>query len=278
MSWELTAYPPAVHVHSIFGFSDDKIYAVGYNPDSGMDTASRWNGSAWNIVGTISFDDGGTFNTLWGFSDAKLWSTVGWNSLRYSTDQGATWSVLSTPPPLPVGAQYNSFIGMWGTSATDFWISGYTQPTSFLDLPYGNIAHTTDGGTTWTSYYVPESFNFNCIYGKDSNDIYFGSAPNTGSPDGVSISPVAALTTAGSGISYVTALWVSSSGVIFVSGPSSTGDNPPSILRSTDNFATWDTQVLFVPDGAYDAGTMICNSIRGDLSGNVYASYVSLVD
>lgn len=258
-SWSELAFPPFDNAIGLWGFADDEIYAVG----DGI--VAKWNGDFW--AEKANGDGDGhlwSLSNVWGFSNTKLWAGPGSGvGLLYSTNQGTTWTVLSTQP---TGS--TSISAIWGASASDFWVC----------MGSGNrLAHTTDTGATWT-YYTPSNVNWIGVFGFATNDVYFtcgGRASQAGDAvlyhwNGSALS--VKKTEGDTEFRYAHSVWGSGPTDVYVSGvKDQLGPYVPKILHSTDGFATFTTETI-TPNMATGGCQVV--SIFGADSGTVYASTI----
>jgi photosystem II stability/assembly factor-like uncharacterized protein len=167
---------------------------------------------------------------------------------------------LSTPPDMSLvgwvaqnsGVSGSTFHGVWGSDANNVWVVG----------DGGQIIHTTNGGTTWTTAIVG-SARFMAIWGSSSSDIYIagdrpggaGSGALYHSTDGVHWSSQTA-----AGYDF-RGLWGSSSGDIYLVGYDTTNFTGGGVYHSTGN-GSWSY--------LSNAGSGTWNCVWGSSASNVY--------
>lgn len=118
-------------LNHVYGFGPVSVFAVG-----DLGTILFWNGSKWLRRNSNTSRN---LNKVWGASIASVWVVGSSGTMLNSIDGGVTWSGVGT---LNAALGFaGEFVGLWGSSATDFWV---------LENTNGGFWHTTDGGTTWT--------------------------------------------------------------------------------------------------------------------------------
>ncbi len=124
--WE-NPLPFDVNLNGIWGFSSDKLWAVG---DSGQ--ILYWNGTVWTLQASGTTRN---LNSVWGSSPTDLWAVGELGTLLHF--DGSTWTL--TPAP---GASTANLNVVRGSSASDVWAVGMAS-TIFR---YNGSTWTTQAG------------------------------------------------------------------------------------------------------------------------------------
>lgn len=124
---------------SVWGSSNDDVWAVGGDPDGEGPTVLHLSDGDWSTV------DVGSSGDLWWVFGVEGSVFVGGSGGRIlvSDDDGASFSAMPTPSTTPI------VFGIWGCSADDVWAVGGNQGGSM-----GGFAWHLEGGE-WVQ---PESF------------------------------------------------------------------------------------------------------------------------
>lgn len=130
-TWIQQTAPTVQGINHVYGFGPFDVYAVG-----NLGTILHWNGSSW---ASLFSGVGPNINRVWGYSNASVWAVGAGGVLLNTVNQGQTWNPVNTLNAA-VGFQGN-YVGIWGSSARDFWVLENTNGGSFW--------HTTNGGVSW---------------------------------------------------------------------------------------------------------------------------------
>jgi hypothetical protein len=140
--WSVHMMDKSLYLRSIFGFSEDNIWASGSN-----DLLLHWDGSAWQKV---PLETTGYLGTIWGISPDDIWMATNIKGMLYHFD-GTIWELFDT------GTE-QLFSKFWGAAADDIWAIG----------DQGSLLHWN--GESWsvedkTFYYLDD------IHGVSETDI-----------------------------------------------------------------------------------------------------------
>ncbi len=221
--WIPYAFSGGSHVpRSIFGFSDQDVYAVG---DSGV--ISHWDGVSWTsqvITGTPNF------TRVYGDSPDSVFATA-FGKIFRTTDHGITWDQLTSPSVTNIRGVWAKGNQVWVISITPkvfyssdnggTWDAGTSLSTSTmiggtavndLFVP-GDAGYEYWDGSTWTNVAYPNPVGgiavWNCMFGIGDDKWIVGTA-DSGTPySGVSrISNSYGTTTEETSALYETFAWV----------------------------------------------------------------------
>ena len=152
-------------LNGVAAVSANDAWAVGTRCYQLKTLIERWNGTAWNIVSSPSFNTGGDgiVNVLSGvaaISSSNVWA-VGTHTAAngaYLTLiehwNGTSWSVVSSPSP---SAANNDLTAVSGSSASDVWAVGWTLDGSVLIEHYD--------GSSWSVVSNPAVPSGSVLYG-----------------------------------------------------------------------------------------------------------------
>lgn len=135
---------------AVWGASANDIWAVGSKLFGGS-VITHFDGMSWMALPVNTFPDG--LKSVWGSGSSDVWAAGGKTILHW---QGSTWA----PEPTPMLQTNGAFTGVWGTSATNIWISNATGPM----LRWR--------GSKWVVSGQRETSNFNAVSGSQENDIW----------------------------------------------------------------------------------------------------------
>lgn len=106
--------------------------------DVGIDIVRSTNGGAnWILLGTRNW---GGANAIHKLSDGRIFVTTTLSGIQQSTNNGATWSPVSSFPPI-----YTSYIA---TNSKGHIFVGRSTAAGYAPL----LFRSTDGGTTWHQF------------------------------------------------------------------------------------------------------------------------------
>lgn len=131
------------HLYDIWGFSDNDIFAVGY-----QGRILHYDGTAWSEM------DSGTDKSLWGSwgsspTDVFACGQAG-TLLHYD---GTAWTSMTSPTD-------KQLLSMWGSSASDIYGVGVE----------GTLLHYD--GTAWSSVFSYTTNTLRGIWGHSASDIF----------------------------------------------------------------------------------------------------------
>ena len=114
--------------------------------------------NAFAIDGTMTFAGGG-FDSI--VALGRVWKTLAFNAIHFSTDGGASWSAVESS--FPSGIDVVSTVRTWIPTITSLyatgshlivgtraWLYGRTEPWSVIQPTGGGIYHLIKNGAQWT--------------------------------------------------------------------------------------------------------------------------------
>ncbi len=144
------------NLKSVWAANGSDVWAVGFNG-----AIVHWNGSKWAATPSKTTMN---LNAVWGSGGGDVWAAgdagtlLSWN--------GSTWANVS-PTVLPaLGGNPNDLRGMFGFSASDFWIVG---AGAAFGLP-GTAVHYD--GNAFTATTVPVNADLAAVWGLTPTDIW----------------------------------------------------------------------------------------------------------
>jgi hypothetical protein len=163
---------------SLFGFSDNDVYATGGN-FAGLAYVLHYDGSQWAAMLGVPQDQ--VVTAVWGTSPTSLWATrIDGSVIHYD---GSSWTFSGLPTP----ARLES---IFGTSATDIYAVGYNFPSATA----GYVYHFD--GSSW-QLVLTTSLALSRVWASGASDVWaVGDAGLVLHYDGTAWSQVATPTTA----------------------------------------------------------------------------------
>ncbi|MFT3700455.1 MAG: hypothetical protein QM831_45345 [Kofleriaceae bacterium] len=149
-TWTKTVLTDFWYPYAISGSSSHDIWVA-----ESEGNAHHYNGSTWTntVVGSTST----TLYTIWSSAPNNAWAGGNGNTLFHWN--GSAWSPM-TSPYTGASPQYNAFVGMYGTSANNVWLSNGSELWQW-------------NGSTWTQNgYLSSSGYVLPLWGRGANDIW----------------------------------------------------------------------------------------------------------
>jgi len=134
-------------LHSVYGFAEDDVFAVGTEG-----TIVYWNGTDWDPIDTgITSLREYNLHSVWGTSATDLFVVGEFGTILYW--DGVTWSQMTS-------GVTDDLYGVWGTSTSDVYVVGVT----------GTVLHYN--GVAWSSMASGVLNNLNDVWGAGVNQVY----------------------------------------------------------------------------------------------------------
>ena len=149
--------PGGSQFHGVAAAASNDVWAVGqtYFLDANGEPlvqplVEHWNGSAWSIVATPTFTNGGVLNAVTAISSTNVWAVGqldgnGGNLIEHW--DGTRWSIVTAP----FNSRQDALLGVSGTSANDIWAVGRSQRHPNVEILHFN-------GQTWSNVAAPSPF------------------------------------------------------------------------------------------------------------------------
>src|SRR5204863_434264 len=116
--------------------SSNDVWAVGTYGDPHQPLVEHWNGSAWNVVPSVSVSTNhNRFNGVAAVSSTDVWAVGAYingndvNQTLIERWDGSAWSVV---PSHNVSNYYNELVGVTALSSSDVWAVGRSFVNRFV--------------------------------------------------------------------------------------------------------------------------------------------------